>query len=94
MLNMENLTKEVGELDMLISAVSNEIAEQLSSNRQGGAEEMLLTEMQEALCELRLERGVRLMLLNAFGTRASRHATGNAYHHTNRRADGPLMRAS
>lgn len=91
---MENLTKEVGELDMLISAVSSEIAEQLSSNEHGESAEILLTEMQEALRELRLARGVRLMLLNAFEPRTSRYATKNVYDHSNRRSYRPLKRAS
>jgi len=89
-MNMENLTKEVGELDMLINAVSSEIAEHVSSN---GHDEVL-TEMQEALDELRLARGVRLMLLNAFDRRVNPYATRNTYNHSNRRPYRSLKRAS
>ena len=87
---MENLTKEIGELDMLINAVSSEIAEHLLSN---GHDEVLI-EMQEALDELRLARGIRLMLLNAFDRRVNPYATRNTYNDSHRRPYRPLMRAS
>lgn len=87
---MQNLTKEVGELDMLISAVSSEIAEHASMY---GHDEVLI-EMQEALDELRLARGVRLMLFNAFDRRVNRYATRNTYDHSHRRGYGSLQRAS
>lgn len=87
---MANLTKEVGELDMLINAISSEIAEHMSSNGQ----DKVLTEMQEALDELRLARGVRLMLLNAFDRRVNTYATRNTYAHSSRRSYRPLSRAS
>lgn len=87
---MENLTKEVGELDMLINAISNEIAEHVLLNGQDN----VFTEMQEALDELRLARGVRLMLLNAFDRRVNSYATRNTYNHSARRSYRPLSRAS
>ena len=90
MMNMQNLTKEIGELDMLISAISSEIAEHISSNGQ----DKVLIEMQEALDELRLARGVRLMLLNAFDRRINPYATRNTYNHSHRRPFRPLRRAS
>jgi hypothetical protein len=94
MLNKEILTKEVGELDMLINAVSSDIAQQLASNNRSEAIEELLEEMHEALSELRLARGVRVMLLNAFGTRSSRRAAAGECDQSSRRASGQLRRAS
>ena len=91
MIKMENLTKEVGELDMLITAISNEIAEHVSLNGQ----DKVFTEMQEALDELRLARGVRMMLFNAFDRRVnSSYVTKNTYDHSTRRSYRPLRRAS
>jgi len=87
---MQNLTKEIGELDMLINAVSSEIAEHISSNGY----DRVLIEMQEALDELRLARGVRLMMLSAFDRRVNPYATRNTYNHSHRRPYRPLMRAS
>lgn len=89
-MNMQNLTKEIGELDMLINAVSGEIAEHLSSN----GHDKVLSEMQEALDGLRLARGVRLMMLNAFDRRVNPHATRNTYDQSQRREYRPLRRAS
>ena len=85
-MNKENLTKEVCDLDMLIGAVSREIAVQKLSNILGEPAEELLKEMQEALRELRLARGVRLMLLNAFESRSRQHATKSGYDRSLRRA--------
>ncbi|HKP86734.1 MAG TPA: hypothetical protein VJZ26_11590 [Blastocatellia bacterium] len=94
MLNREILTKEVYDLDMLISAVSSEIAEQQSSNDRSESGDELLKEMREAVSELRLARGVRLMLLNAFESRSRLRTVGNGYDHTSRRAVRLLRRAS
>ena len=93
-MNKEILTKEVGDLDMLISAVSNEIVEQQSSNDRSQSARELLKEMQEALDELRLARGVRLMLLNAFETRSRLSAAKDEGNHSGRRPARPLRRAS
>jgi hypothetical protein len=79
MLNKENLTKEISDLDMLIGAVSNEIAVQKLSSVLGEPAGELLKEMQEALSELRLARGVRLMLLNAFEA-DPRHQAARSQH--------------
>ena len=89
-MNMQNLTKEIGELDMLINAVSCEIAGHISSNGQ----DKVFIEMQEALDELRLARGVRLMLLNAFDRRVNPYATRDTYNPPQRRPYRPLKRAS
>jgi hypothetical protein len=94
MLNKEILTKEVSELDMLINAVSSDIAQQLALKNRSDATEELLEEMHEALVELRLARGVRVMLLNAFGTRSSRREAAGSYDQSSRRASGQLRRAS
>ena len=67
MLNeITNLRKEVGSLEMLISALSCDLAEQRVYNV---SENSLLTEMEEALRELRRERGFRKVLLSALENR-------------------------
>ena len=71
----QHLTEEVGKLDRLIAAIASEIEmERAATNHQ----DELLREMEEALAELRLARGVRLMLLNAYGVatppEAQRHS--------------------
>jgi hypothetical protein len=69
------LTEEVGKLDRLISAIASEVeTERAATNHR----DELLREMEDALAELRLARGVRLMLLNAYGVvtapEAQRHS--------------------
>jgi hypothetical protein len=59
----QHLAEEVGTLDRLIAAIANEIeTERTASAPRDG----LLREMEDAIAELRLSRGVRLMLLNAY----------------------------
>ena len=59
-----HLAEEVGTLDRLIAVIANEIeTERTASAPRHG----LLREMEDAVAELRLARGVRLMLLNAYG---------------------------
>ncbi|MCI0487671.1 MAG: hypothetical protein L0229_13850 [Blastocatellia bacterium] len=67
MLNeISNLKNEVGSLELLISALSSDLAEQREHNRSSDG---LLTEMEEALCELRRERGFKKVLLSALDNR-------------------------
>ena len=68
MLNKYDLMKEVGSLDMLISAVSYDLAEQ---QKGSASPSELLTEMEEALCELRKARGFRKVLLTVLDNRGS-----------------------
>jgi hypothetical protein len=77
----QHLTEEVGKLDRLIAAISSEIeTERAATNHQ----DELLREMEDALAELRLARGVRLMLLNAYNdtatTEARRHSRAARSH--------------
>lgn len=65
MLNKSVLKKELGSLDMLISALSDELVRQPEARSQSGPAKILLKEMEEALCELRQARGIRKMLLTA-----------------------------
>lgn len=61
------LAEEVGKIDRLIAAISSEIeTERAAIHHQDG----LLREMEDAIAELRLARGVRLMLMNAYGIEA------------------------
>jgi hypothetical protein len=59
----QHLAEEVGTLDRLIAVIANEIeTERAATAPRDG----LLREMEDAIAELRLSRGVRLMLLNAY----------------------------
>lgn len=70
-----HLSDEVGKIDRLIAAISSEIeTERATTNHR----DELLREMEDAVAELRLARGVRLMLLNAYGTRPTSGAHGHS----------------
>jgi len=72
----QHLAEEVGKIDRLITAISSEIEiERAATNHQ----DELLREMEDAIAELRLARGVRLMLMNAYGIGAETPET----HHAN-----------
>lgn len=60
------LAKEIDSLDMMINALAVELAEQIDSKAQAVESRKLITEMEQAIDDLRLERGVRKMLLSAF----------------------------
>jgi len=60
-----DLRKEVGSLDMLISALSYEIGNEPLTGRSDESSARLLEEMREALNHLRRERGIRRMWLTA-----------------------------
>jgi hypothetical protein len=60
----QHLTEEVGKIDRLIAAIASEIEFERSATHH---QDELLREMEDAIAELRLARGVRLMLLNAYG---------------------------
>ena len=84
MLRDRHLAEEVGTLDRLIAVIANEIeTERTASAPRHG----LLREMEDAVAELRLARGVRLMLLNAYGVSPVSAARGHnraAHHHAAR----------
>lgn len=61
-----NLTKEIDSLDMMINALAVELAGQMDSKAQTEESRKLVTEIEQAIDELRLARGVRKMLLSAF----------------------------
>lgn len=69
MLNKTDLKKELGSLDMLISALSDELVRQPEMKAQSDIANTLLREMEEALCELRQARGLKRMLLTAIESR-------------------------
>jgi hypothetical protein len=69
MMNKSELKKELGSLDMLISALSDELVRQPEMKSQSGAANLLVREMEEALCELRQARGLKRMLLTAIESR-------------------------
>ena len=60
-----NLAKEINSLDMMINALAVELATQLGARAQTAEARKLVSEITEALEELRLARGVRKLLLSA-----------------------------
>jgi hypothetical protein len=69
MLNKTELKKELGSLDMLISALSAELVRQPDMKSQSDIADTLVREMEEALWELRQARGLKRMLLTAIESR-------------------------
>lgn len=61
-----DLIKEIDSLDMVINALTIELAEQLDTKAQSDQLRKLVGEITEALDELRLARGVRKLLLSAY----------------------------
>jgi hypothetical protein len=61
-----DLIKEIDSLDMVINALTVELAEQLDTKAQSDQLRKLVGEITEALDELRLARGVRKLLLSAY----------------------------
>ena len=61
-----NLAKEIDTLDMMINALTVELAEQLDCDAQTGESRKLIGEIETAIDEMRFERGVRRMLLSTF----------------------------
>lgn len=61
-----DLIKEIDSLDMVINALTVELAEQLATKAQSDQLRKLVGEITEALDELRLARGVRKLLLSAY----------------------------
>lgn len=62
--NRQHLIEEVGKLDRMITAILSEIETERAAGRHA---DTVLREMEDALADLRLARGVRLMWLNAHG---------------------------
>jgi hypothetical protein len=81
MTNKVDLKKEVGSLDMLISALSDEIDKEPARGRNDESSARLLEEMQEALSHLRRERGLRRMWLTALGDRFTGRPENNGRAH-------------
>lgn len=61
-----DLIREIDSLDMVINALTVELAEQLDTKAQSDQLRKLVGEIMEALDELRLARGVRKLLLSAY----------------------------
>lgn len=61
-----DLIREIDSLDMVINALTVELAEQLDTKAQSDQLRKLVGEITEALDELRLARGVRKLLLSAY----------------------------
>lgn len=70
-----HLSEEVGKIDRLIAAISSEIESERATANQP---DDLLREMEDAIAELRLARGVRLMLLNAYGVSTAPEAPSHS----------------
>jgi hypothetical protein len=65
MQNKVDLKRELGSLDMLISALADELEREPSTARRDESSSRLLAEMREALNQLRQARGIRKMWLVA-----------------------------
>ena len=87
-MNEFDLRKEVRSLDMLIGALSFDLAQQREADQQPESTDSLLMEMEEALRELRRSRGLRKILLTAIenrrapvhGKKKTRSAAGSSRH--------------
>ena len=79
MLNKWDLQNEEGSLDMLISAISSDLTREQQSHTP--APNRLVTEMQEALEELRRKRNIqRLLVAIEESRRAHRKTSRRASH--------------
>ena len=76
MKNKWDLQREVGSLEMLISALSNDLVKEKSGSESNNDAAVLLKEMEEALCELRQTRGLKKVLLVAMTAAAARPVPG------------------
>jgi hypothetical protein len=65
MLNKSDLQRQVGSLDLLISAISSEMVLHPEQSAESESAGDLMKEMQEALDQLRQARGLRIILLTA-----------------------------
>lgn len=75
MLNKWDLQKEAGSLEMLITAISNDLVREKNDESRRKSESVLLKEMEEALLELRQARGMTKFLLHALAGK-KREASG------------------
>ena len=75
-LNQECLSKYKGSLDMMIAAVSCDLARQRQKGTNHECEAQLIKQMQEALSELHQRRNQVQFLLNAIERKRQTHSTG------------------
>jgi len=83
MLNKFDLQRQVGSLDLLISAISSEMVLHAEHGAESESPNDLIKEMQEALYQLRQARGLRKILLTALENEwgksmANKHAASAA----------------
>jgi hypothetical protein len=65
MLSQYQLKNEIGSLDLMITALSSDLAHQRRKGATRGLQAQLIKQMREALTELRRRRGQRRLLLTA-----------------------------
>jgi hypothetical protein len=79
MLNKQMIAREINELEKLINAITVEMPKPQSSSTLNEKQVQLRAEMEAAIEQLRLARGLRLMLLNAYNMKAYRHVSRIAH---------------
>lgn len=79
MLNTQMIAREINELEKLINAITIEMPKPQAANAQSEKHAQLRAEMESAIEQLRLARGVRLMLLNAYNNKFRRHVNGSVH---------------
>ena len=72
MLNKQMIAREINELEKLINAITVEMPKPQSTDAHNEKQAQQRAEMEAAIEELRLARGLRLMLLNAYNMKAYR----------------------
>lgn len=85
MLTKYDLQREVGSLELLISALSNDLVNEKNDETQAATANLLVREMEEALTQLRQARGMKKVLLlaladNATGEKSIRRAKRRLCH--------------
>jgi hypothetical protein len=75
-MNQEHLSKYIGSLDMMIAAVSYDLARQSRKDTKREIEAQLIKQMEEALSALHQRRNQVQFLLNAIERKRQTHSTG------------------
>jgi hypothetical protein len=79
MLNKQTIAREINELEKLINAITVELPKPQASSTLNEKQAQQRAEMEAAIEQLRLARGLRLMLLNAYNMKVYRHVSRTAH---------------
>lgn len=75
MLNKQTIAREINELEKLIYAITVEMPKLQTSSTLNEKQAQIRAEMEAAIEQLRLARGLRLMLLNAYNMKVYRQVS-------------------